>query len=108
MHCHRLLFLLILFFASSLRLQAQLSFAPLQYQKQASDSLAGSLQFNLYSSNFFRNNEYFSDLNVGYTLFGTQGIARLKYVAHPNISLSAGLYYRMDLGHEGFYKLAPY
>ncbi len=87
---------------------AQLNNTFLEYKARAQDSLKNTLQFNLFSSSFFKNNEYFSDLNVGYTLFGSQGIAQVKYVAHPNISLAAGLYYRLDYGHEGFYTLSPY
>lgn len=87
---------------------AQLDYQQLEYQPRPVDSSVPLLQLDLFSSNFFRNNEYFGDLNVGYTLFGSQGIASLKYRPHPNISLSGGLYYRLDFGHEGFYKLAPY
>lgn len=86
----------------------QLDYRQLTYQTRPADSIVPGLQLELFSNNFFKNNEYFGDLNVGYTLFGSQGIANLKYKPHPNISLSGGVYYRLDFGHEGFYKLAPY
>jgi hypothetical protein len=72
------------------------------------DSLkANSLYFDVESSGFFKNNEYFGNLIKGYTLTGYNFIPRLKYIIGDRSSISGGLYLQAYSGRNGRHKILP-
>ena len=57
---------------------------------------------------FIKDNEYFNLIADGYTLLGHQAEVSLKYQAHQNYNLTAGLYALKYFGTTGFEPLVPY
>lgn len=65
------------------------------------------LTFRIHSLGFVRNNEYFSPIADGYTLFGYQLNPRIAYRSAPNVVLEAGVFFQKDFGQDRITQLAP-
>ena len=57
--------------------------------------------------NFLKNNEYFTKIADGKTLFGYQLIPKIYYQAHPKLRLEAGGFFWKDYGNKGFHQIEP-
>lgn len=67
-----------------------------------------SLWLEVDNLNFFRNNEYFTDLAKGYTLLGFHLTPTLKYRVKNKLILRGGLHVLKFSGRERFKKVDPY
>lgn len=103
----RLLFLSLLFLAAWHHASAQIANDSLEYRIRPDSGRVGELYLNINNFNFFRNYEFFNDIQDGYTLFGTQLDPQLVYYPHPNLVLMAGVSMRKDYGGKGIYKTLP-
>ena len=72
-----------------------------------SRSFQERISLKLASHSFFRNNEFFQEMAQGYTLFGTMLQTELQYEAHPNLSLTGGLFLKKDFGNAGIQEVVP-
>lgn len=66
-----------------------------------------SLNFNIKTISFFKNNEYFNDILQGYTLFGNSLHSRLQYYPSDKTKLEAGLFLLQYYGLENFTQAIP-
>jgi hypothetical protein len=98
-----LMFLLILVNRNSLA-QIPLKAASTPFFAEA-DSQKLSLGIN--STGFFKNNEYFSLLNPGYTLIGTIFQPYITYRPSGDTRIEAGWNFLKYDGREGFYQSTP-
>jgi hypothetical protein len=57
--------------------------------------------------NFTKNNEYFTKITDGYTLFGFQLMPTVKYRFTNEFSLETGAFLRKDYGSKGFEEFEP-
>ncbi len=100
---------LILFFLASLTsagMQAQLNNQA--FFSAQSDSLpVGACGIFIDHLNFTKNNEYFTKITDGYTLFGLQLMPTVRYRFHPDFSLEAGTFLRKDYGISGIQEFEP-
>lgn len=67
----------------------------------------GQFHFHFDQLSFFRNNEYFSKITDGYTLFGNHLIPTLQYQVHPKLRLEGGFFLWQDFGGKGFQQISP-
>jgi len=74
----------------------------------AADSLENK-QFAVHFEhlNYLRNNEYFTKIADGYTLFGLHAIPELHYQVSPEFRLEAGAFVRIDYGNKGVKEIQP-
>lgn len=72
-----------------------------------SRSFQERISLKLASHSFFRNNEFFQEMAQGYTLFGTMLQTELQYEAHPNLSVTGGLFLKKDFGNAGIQEVVP-
>lgn len=98
---------LFLFFVWSYQSMAQLDNQAF-FQKEGTDSLSvGRWQVFLDQFSFCKNNEYFSTITDGYTLFGTHLIPSIQIQVHPRVRLEAGVFLWKDFGSSGFRDVQP-
>lgn len=78
------------------------------YYKDEIDSTRNkTLDLTLNHLSFIRNNEYFSPLLAGYTLFGFNTSASLVYRPHPRLVLSGGIYFAKNFGSRKISDIRP-
>lgn len=58
-------------------------------------------------SGFFKNNEYFTKITDGNTIFGSHLIPTFQYQAHPNFSIKVGAFFWKNFGENGFHQIEP-
>ena len=94
-------------FIISLNLHAQLNneafFAP--FKGDTLEEKQFSLQLD--HLNFLKNNEYFTKITDGRTLFGMHIIPKAVYQAHPKLRLEGGAFLWKDYGSKGFQQVEP-
>ena len=77
----------------------------------AQDSLAvpaaGDLRISLNFFTFFKDNEYFNEINEGYTLFGTQLNPQLVYYPTKDLRLEGGVFLWKDYGNPQLKQVRP-
>ena len=66
------------------------------------------LSLHVDNLNFFRNNEFFSDLSDGYTLLGFHITPTVKYQVKDKLTVKGGLHLLKYGGREDFKKVDPY
>ncbi|MFW6019927.1 MAG: hypothetical protein ACOCPM_05035 [Bacteroidales bacterium] len=66
------------------------------------------LSLHVDNRNFFRNNEFFSDLTSGYTLLGFHITPTVKYQVKDKLTVKGGLHLLKYAGREDFNKVDPY
>jgi len=72
------------------------------------DSLEiGQAAFFIDHLNFTKNNEYFTKITDGYTLFGYQLMPTVKYRFNLGFTLETGAFLRKDYGAKGFKEFEP-
>jgi len=78
------------------------------YSQLKGDSLEDK-QFSLQLDhlNFLKNNEYFTKITDGRTLFGMHLIPKAVYQAHPKLRLEGGVFLWKDYGNKGFRQIEP-
>lgn len=76
----------------------QLDNHPLADEIKVLDSDSNSWGINLTNFNYFRNTEYFNDIEVGRTLFGTQLNPSLFIQPSANFKIQAGIFLQSDFG----------
>lgn len=67
----------------------------------------GTVQLGIDNGNFLRNYEYFSPMQYGYTLMGSQLAGVIRYDAHASLRLEGGIYLLSDYGGQAFRKISP-
>jgi len=72
------------------------------------DRSGKSLSLAVDNLNFFRNNEFFSDLAEGYTLLGFHLTPTLKYSVNDRLIIRGGLHALKYSGRDDFRKISPY
>ena len=78
------------------------------YMGLESDSIVGKqFTFQLEHLNYLKNNEYFTKIADGRTMFGYQVIPKITYTAHPKLRLEAGAFLLKDYGNKGFRQIEP-
>lgn len=99
-----LLLMMLCVFAGS---YAQVDNRMLEREVPVQDTADEALFFSVENRNFFRNNEYFSPLCLGYTLMGTQLQPELAWQPGPKLRLQAGLMMQLDFGNNRLQQLSP-
>lgn len=77
-----------------------------------SDTPVDSLKVKQFSihldqTSFFKNNEYFTKITDGYTLFGAHLIPSVHYQVHPKFRLEVGAFFWKNFGESGFHQIEP-
>lgn len=65
------------------------------------------LSFVFQHLSFLKNDEYFTPLYDGFTLFGQQYRPELSYTPTPNVTIQGGVYAQKDFGNKQFSTLVP-
>jgi hypothetical protein len=86
--------------------QAQLNNSPF-YSTEKDTLEVGEAGVFLDHLNFTKNNEYFTKITDGYTLFGFQLMPTVRYRFHPDFSLEGGMFLRKDYGISGIQEFEP-
>ena len=68
---------------------------------------AGDLKIQFKSFTFFKDNEYFNEINEGYTLFGTQLNPQLVYYPTKDLRLEGGVFLWKDFGNPQLRQVRP-
>jgi len=68
---------------------------------------AGELRLSIHAFTFFKDNEYFNEINEGYTLFGTQLNPQLVYYPIKELRLEAGVFLWKDFGNPVLQQVRP-
>jgi hypothetical protein len=82
---------------------AQLDNSYLQDKIEVNPNDSNRLGISVNAFNYMRNTEYYSNIEVGRTLFGYQLNPSLYYQVNPNIKFLAGVFLRNDFGAEKTY-----
>jgi hypothetical protein len=77
------------------------------FQIPADTLASGQAGLFLNHLNFTKNNEYFTKITDGYTLFGFQLMPLVKYRFHPDFTLEGGAFLRKDYGISGIQEFEP-
>jgi hypothetical protein len=78
------------------------------YEEINQDTLSkGEYKVHLDYAGFLKNNEYFTKITDGYTLFGTHITPTIQYQIHPNFKISAGAFLWKNFGENGIHQLEP-
>ena len=88
------------------RIQAQLNNQAF-FQSNPDSLPLGACGIYIDHLNFTKNNEYFTRITDGYTLFGFQLMPTVRYRFHPHFSLEAGAFLRKDYGISGIQEFEP-
>jgi len=103
-----LLFSFLLFFVLSLGHKCEAQLNNQAFFSEEKDSLEiGQAALFIDHLNFTKNNEYFSKITDGYTLFGFQLMPTVKYRFNHGFSLETGAFLRKDYGAKGFEEFEP-
>lgn len=97
-----LLFLLFHFNAKSQHISEAMKFVS---PVEAKDS--NQLFFSYSNLAYFKNYEYFNDIQAGYTLFGVWQHPRLTYFPNKWMKIEAGALLQMDFGDQDFSRVFP-
>lgn len=76
-----------------------------QHEEEAAEK---ELSLQVDNRNFFRNNEFFSDLADGYTLLGFHITPTVQYQVQDKLTIKGGVHALKYTGREDFRKLHPY
>lgn len=87
--------------------QAQQNNQILLWQVPVKEQNANEIRVEVSSLGYFRNNEYFSKIADGYSLFGYQLQPSLSYQPSAHVRLQAGVLLRKDFGSSGYEEIAP-
>lgn len=90
--------LLCLFLLFTPMLRAQLNNRALSDDITVTPTDSGKVGVHVQAFQYLRNTEYFNDIELGRTLFGTQFHPRLFYQPAAGIKLEAGVFLRSDYG----------
>lgn len=102
---HTILFASILFFHFSAKSQHVSQAMQFVSPVKAGDS---NKLFLAYSNlAYFKNYEYFNDIQAGYTLFGIWQYPRLSYIPNKWMKIEAGALLQMDFGDQDFSRVFP-
>ena len=100
-----LIFLLFLFIKINLLAQY---YPPSFYRNVKVDSSkVNTLELRIENSNFLKNDEYFNNIVVGYTLLGYNLNPKLVYYPTKNLSFEAGVHFLKYSGVDQFTKVLP-
>jgi hypothetical protein len=89
-------------------LHAQINNEVLSDKIEVQESDSGKFSFLLKTNTYFRNTEYFNEIELGRTLLGYQFQPGLAYQINSHVKLEAGVYVRRDFGSpEVFTELQP-
>ncbi len=81
------------------------------YYRAAADNATapqdGDLRLSLHAFTFFKDNEYFSRIVEGYTLYGTQLNPQLVYYPVKNLRLEGGIFLWKDFGNPVLRQVRP-
>jgi hypothetical protein len=100
----RLLFFL---FIGTGSLQAQLNNTMFEQRNEVVKSDSNTLGLTLRTLAFNKNNEYFSKIADGYTLFGYQINPSLYYQPTSNTRFDIGVYVQKDFGNDDYTEIQP-
>lgn len=104
---NRLLSLLFFCLCCVMRMHAQVDNRMLERDIPVYDSVEDAVFFSVENRNFFRNNEYFSPLCLGYTLMGAQLQPELAWQPGSKLRLQAGLMMQLDFGNNRLQQVSP-
>lgn len=76
--------------------------------QHAEEAAEKKLSLEVDNKNFFRNNEFFSDLADGYTLLGFHITPTVKYQVQDKLTLKGGVHALKYTGREDFREVNPY
>lgn len=65
------------------------------------------VMLNIYNLDFVKNNEYFSDMVDGYTLYGYQLHPKIVYYPNSNLRLNGGIFLLREYGYSSFTQAIP-
>jgi hypothetical protein len=99
----------ILFFLLSVHftVTAQLNNEPFVNRLQVSPEDSGRLYLGINAMGFSKDNEYFSGIIDGYTLYGYQLAPGLSYQFAPYWRIDAGAWLQKDFGNKDYTTIAP-
>jgi hypothetical protein len=88
-------------------LAAQLNNEMFEQRNLIHESDSNTLSFNLRTLGYNKNNEYFSKIADGYTLFGYQINPSISYQPTKHTKFDIGLYAQKDFGNNEYSEVAP-
>jgi len=99
-------FLLFLIFGNpSVYAQLENNIFKIHNEIQLADTQQLKLRFD--NLNYFRNNEYFGNIQEGYTLFGYQLQPELVYFPNANVRVAGGIFLMKDFGNPAYTQISP-
>jgi hypothetical protein len=79
----------------------------MQFISPVQEKDTSSLLFSYSNLAYFRNYEYFNNIQTGYTLFGIWQYPRLSYVANKWMKIEAGVLLQKDFGDNSYTRTFP-
>src|SRR5215471_2347210 len=67
----------------------------------------GWIKFRFSNDNFMKDNEYFNNIQIGQTYFGTMFNTSLTWNPNRYVRLQGGVFLRRDFGNNSFYQVIP-
>lgn len=94
------IFLLFLFSTTSFCVSAQVNNVLLEMNNNTQDTMYNNIGINGGMQGVFKNNEYFSKIVQGYTLFANRLYTNVYYKPSQNVSIYAGAFLQKDFGND--------
>ena len=101
------IFIPIFLFLFCNELSSQIDNSTLFFNQITDTTEENKLYIKIQNFNFLKNNEYFSSIADGYTLFGIQFHPQIGYKFSKNLSLETGVYINKDFGNPVFQEITP-
>lgn len=101
-----LIFTFFVFTAGSL-VNAQHISGAMQFENPIEEKDSGSISFSISNLFYFRDYEYFNNIQTGYTTFGTWQYPRITYQPNKWLRMDAGVLLQKEFGDKNFDKALP-
>jgi len=100
-----LLVFIILLFSSGM--EAQYDYTPFYTTSESDSTLKQNLFLSIQNQNLLRNNEFFNEIDPGFTFFGSLLNTTLKYRPYENFLLEGGIHLFKYYGENTFDRVVP-
>lgn len=107
MNCTKIISFLFLFSITKYCVQAQVNNVILEMNESPQDTMYNNIGINGGMQGVFKNNEYFSKIVQGYTLFANRLYTNLYYKPTQNVSLYAGAFLQKEFGNDTALQIKP-
>ncbi len=103
----RIRIFILFIFILPLPVSGQLDQTSFQVEKQICQSDSGKLFLGIQNYNLFKNNEYFNNIDHGFTIFGSAVNASLKYYPTSKILIEGGIHMLAYYGTDKLDRITP-